>query len=132
MLALSSTDTPYHLYKATFRNILEEISINDSPGVPGVPYYECPGHSEFFHRYVSKEKGKRKAAEYIKDIFDPNRNIKHAHYEIISQKNHSGKMSGHFNSLNRIYNHAIKIFYEQKDNNLACPSHLFHDSHNIK
>ncbi len=130
MLSQSSTDAPYKLYESTFRNILEEISINDNnPGIASVPYYECPGHLEFFHRYVSRERGKQKASEYIREVFDRNKNIKHTHYEIISKSDPGGKESGYFNGLNRIYRHAIKIFYQHKDNSLACPLHPFHESH---
>lgn len=132
MFSVSTTDTSYHLYKATFRNILEEINIQEPIPTPGVYYYECPGHAEFFHRYVGRERAKRKATQYIQDCYDTNRTIKSAHYKIISKLTPEGKESGYFKGLNRIYNHAIQIIYYHKDNNLGCPHHPFHDTHRPK
>ncbi len=132
MLGISQTNTPYHLYKATFKNILEEIALvdNENTATP-IPYYVCAGHTEFFHRYVSKERGKKKVEEYLEKVFYPNRDIKEAHYEILSQNTILGKESGYFKGLNRIYNHVIQIVYQHKDNSLNCPYHPFHDTHRI-
>ncbi|MCH9631693.1 MAG: hypothetical protein S4CHLAM6_00100 [Chlamydiae bacterium] len=130
MPQLSSTDAPYDLYQLTFKNILEEITLSDKHvSASSVPYYECPGHSEFFHRYVSRERGKQKASEHVKEVFDADKNIKQAHYEIISKLDPKGKESGYFKGLNRIYRYVIMILYQHNDNSLACPLHPFHESH---
>ena len=131
MLNRSRTDAPIELYQPTFRNILEEIGI-DEPQDSSIPYYQCTGHTKFFHHFSSRKRAKRRAAEHIQKVFQPDKSIKHVHYNIINKKDPGGKETGYFNGLNFIYRYAITFFYQHHDNSLACPLHPFHNSHKPK
>lgn len=87
-----------------------------------VKKFQCPGHTEFFHRYTGREKAKRKATDEVVEQ-EKKDNVKHAKYQLISKDSPEGKSSVYFKGLNAIYNHAIDIIVFHNDNCTDCEYH---------
>lgn len=81
--------------------------------------FQCPGHTEFFHRYAHREKAKRKATEEVIK-YESRENVKKAIYKLISKNTPEGKNSVYFSGLNKIYNHAIDIIFYHVDGCIDC------------
>lgn len=80
----------------------------------------CPGHEELFHRYKSRENAKAKAAAEVANL-EKKDGILNAKYKIISAKSPTGKESGLFGGLNKIFfNHAVMLQYQHKNNCKEC------------
>ncbi len=80
----------------------------------------CPGHTEFFHRYMKEKKAVKKANKEVTEVKEDS-NIKDAGFTVISKKDPNGAKSGYFNALNKIFNYAVLINFSHVDDSAECP-----------
>ncbi len=83
---------------------------------------KCPGHSEFFHRYIGEKKANKKGEKKVKETLK-DKNIQSASLKIMSKSSPEGKESGLFKGLNKVYKFAVFINYTHNDNCEACSHH---------
>ena len=80
----------------------------------------CPGHTEFFHRYMKEKKADKKATKEVEEV-KKDSNIKDASFTVISKKDNDGAKSGYFNGLNKIFSYAVLINFSHVDDSAECP-----------
>lgn len=85
--------------------------------------FQCPGHTELFHRYMSLAKAEKKADKEVEDL-KKDKDIKSASYKIVEKK--SEPKCGFFNGLNKIYKCAVVITTHHADGSKKCPLHPNH------
>ncbi len=101
---------------------LTEVQTEIQNAAPQVATHKCPGHTEFFHRYMKEKKAERKAAAEVQEV-EKRRDVTDVTSSIISKKDHNGSKSGLFYGLNRAYNYAVLIHFKHKDDSAECPYH---------
>lgn len=99
-----------------------QTAIQNAATLPEVATYKCPGHTEFFHRYMKEKKAEKKAAAEVTEV-EKRRDVTDVTSSIISKKDHNGSKSGLFYGLNRVYNYAVLIHFRHKDDSAECPYH---------
>lgn len=80
----------------------------------------CPGHTEFFHRYMKEKSAEKKATKEVTEV-KKDSEIKDASFTVISKKDHNGAKSGYFNGLNKIFTYAVLINFSHVDDSAECP-----------
>lgn len=108
-----------------FKAPLTEIQNEEQKASLQAATYKCPGHTEFFHRYMKEKKAEKKAAAEVVEV-KKRQDAENVSFSIISKEDHNGSKSGFFNGLNRVYNYAVLIHFNHKDNSSECPYHPAH------